>query len=31
MFGSPMDTVARDAGLIADDGAPLSRDAIEEG
>ena len=31
VLGKPMDAVARDARLVADDGAPLSRDAIEEG
>ena len=31
VFGRPMDPVARDPGLVADDGAPLSCDAIEEG
>jgi hypothetical protein len=31
MFGKPVDAVARDAGLIADDGAPLPCNAIEEG
>ena len=31
VFGSPMDTVARDAGFVADDGAPLSCDAVEKG
>jgi hypothetical protein len=30
VFGKPMHAVARDAWLIADDGAPLSRDAIKE-
>ena len=31
VFGRAHDAVARDAGLIADNGAPLSGDAIEEG
>ena len=30
VFGSPMYTVARDAGFVPDDGAPLSCDAIEK-
>src|ERR1017187_8956200 len=30
VFGSPMYTVARDAGFVSDDGAPLSCDAIEK-
>jgi len=30
VFGSPMYTVARDAGFIPDDGAPLSCNAIEK-
>ena len=31
MLGDAVDAVARDAGLVADDGAALSGDAIEEG
>ena len=31
VFGRPMHAVAGDAGLIADDGAPLSCDAVEKG
>jgi len=31
VLGSAVDTVARDARLIADDGAPLSRNSIKEG
>ena len=31
VFGSPMYAVARDAGFVPDDGAPLSCDAIEKG
>jgi hypothetical protein len=30
VFGSPMYTVARDAGFVPDDSAPLSCDAIEK-
>src|ERR1019366_8789852 len=30
VFGSPMYTVARDAGFVPDDGAPLSCDAVEK-
>ena len=30
VFGSPMYTVARDAGFVPDDGAPLSCDPIEK-
>ena len=30
VFGSPMYTVARDAGFVPDDGAPLSCNAIEK-
>ena len=30
VFGKPVDAVARDAGLIADDRAPLPSNAIEE-
>ena len=30
VFGSPMYTVARDAGFVPDDRAPLSCDAIEK-
>jgi hypothetical protein len=31
VFGKPMDSVARDAGLVADNGAPLSGNPIKEG
>ena len=31
VFGKPMHAVARDARLVADDGAPLSGDAIKKG